>query len=247
MSELKIVTPTGMFGAEEGEDFIVTALRIIGVGFGPPEDWCAKYGTNYENDVFAMRTFYWGECECGFNDRAEVWHDANPHAEDCYQSELTRREKAAGIHYTQFMESDGSFDGDSSSYDERQKLQAAIYADLAEKFGTDRKLGAAVHCTCYRKHAAETFYASDNHSEKCGLVVPNFHFKPSNFKCSWYKYIGRDMEGGGELPGDFMQQIFASHPSGMTLDDAISETAKREEESAVAFSKMFSDFNMASE
>lgn len=61
MTKVQIITPKGTFGGYDGEHVIATAMRIIGVGFGDPEDWCAKYGANYENDTFLMKRFCWCE------------------------------------------------------------------------------------------------------------------------------------------------------------------------------------------
>ena len=71
MTEVRIITPTGMFGSAKGEHFATTAMRIIGVGFGEEGDWCAKYGTNAETDVFTMRRFYCGDCDCGWGGYCE--------------------------------------------------------------------------------------------------------------------------------------------------------------------------------
>lgn len=45
-----------------------------------------------------------------------------------------------------------------------------------------------------------------NESER----LPNFHFKPSNFKVWWYKYIGRGMEQKGTLPKDWLKVCLKS-------------------------------------
>ena len=51
---------------------------------------------------------------------------------------------------------------------------------------------------------------------------PHFWFKPSNFRLSWYKYIGREMVSNkDEIPGDFLRTIFETHPAGMTIKDAV--------------------------
>lgn len=161
MTEVKIVTPTGMFGSTAGEDIITTAMRIIGVGFGEEGDWCAKYGTNVETDIFAMRRFYWGDCTCGADDASSEAHE-EPHKKDC------------------------------------------------------------------------------------ALVLPNFLYKPTGFALEWYKYIGRGMEvkTDAPLPSDFMDRIFATHPKGMTLQQAIAETERQEEQTAMSFAKMFSDLGI---
>lgn len=41
-------------------------------------------------------------------------------------------------------------------------------------------------------------------------VAPNFLFKPTGAKVSWYKYIGRSMEVEGEFPPDFLRQCYRS-------------------------------------
>jgi len=141
MTEVKIIMPTGAFGASDADDMIDTAMRTIGVGFAEPDEWASKYGTDYENDVFMMHRYCW--CE----------------REDCRWCE------------------DGA---------------------------------------------------------------PNFLFKPTGFSLTWYKYIGRGMELSDEcLPGDFLHQIFATHPKGMTVDQAIDELARREEETSKFFQAMF--------
>lgn len=181
MTEVKIITPTGMFGSSEGEHFVTTAMRIIGVGFGEEGDWCAKYGTDADTDVFTMRRFYWGDCDCGWGDKEERWHEAHK----------------------------GRLD-----YDEKWQ---------------------------------EFLKESPGHLPTCSLELPNFLYKPTGFALEWYKYIGRDMKVKVEapLPGDFMERIFASHPKGMTLERAMAETARQEDETAESFAKMFSNLGVS--
>jgi hypothetical protein len=155
MTEINIVTPRGMFGGSVADNMMDIAMRVIGVGFGEPGEWASKYGTNYENDVFAMRTQYWGDCTCGAMDTepGEPERDCEP---------------------------------------------------------------------------------------TCPMVLPNFLFKPTGFSITWYKYIGRSMEYSDHcLPNDFLQQIFATHPKGMTVDQAIRELDLRQEEADRSFREMF--------
>lgn len=49
------------------------------------------YGAEYENDVFEMHPFWWGDCECGFETAEWEWEESHPHAGTCYQAELERR------------------------------------------------------------------------------------------------------------------------------------------------------------
>lgn len=92
-----LIIPQGMLGHFEGESLIDSMLRAVGEKYSEDKDaeWAGKYGTNYENELFAMCKFCW--CE----------------KEDC---------------------------------------------------------------------------------KVCNGELPNFHYKPLDFKLSWYKYIGRGVE-----------------------------------------------------
>jgi hypothetical protein len=49
------------------------------------------YGAHWQNDVFEMRPYYWGECTCNADQREREWCDTHHHAPECYQSELKAR------------------------------------------------------------------------------------------------------------------------------------------------------------
>jgi hypothetical protein len=142
------------------------------------------YGVEFDNQVFSMFPFYWGDCTCGFDGIEE--YDP-PHDDGCYQVELKAREIEAGVHYSQ----------DSRlPYDELRALRDTIYDALTEKYGLSR-FGCAVHCTCTRKRRWQEWFDAnklgpDGHASDCLLVVPNFLHKPSGLRIDWYKWIGRD-------------------------------------------------------
>ena len=47
------------------------------------------YAPKFENDVFAMRPDYQDvKCTCGFSEQAESWHEAHPHSDTCYHTEV---------------------------------------------------------------------------------------------------------------------------------------------------------------
>jgi hypothetical protein len=48
----------------------------------------------FENDVFRVQPYYWGECECDFDEKEEAWSKANSHRAECYQTELRGRMRA---------------------------------------------------------------------------------------------------------------------------------------------------------
>lgn len=131
-------------------------------------------------------------------------------------------------------------------YDQKQKVEDRISRALCAEMNIpwNDGCGSAVHCTCGKEENAKTFFAKHDHAERCAIAMPNFWFKPTNFRLTWYKYIGREMEPDGELPADFLQQIFATHPAGKTFEQAFDEFAKREAKSAESFKKMFADLGV---
>lgn len=145
------------------------------------------YGARFENDVFTMRPYYWGDCDCGADERSESWFEANPHSKGCYQTKLRCEEIAAGVHYTQETR---------MPYKKRRALQEGIYKRLCREFGVTYPSGCAVHCTCGRDERSKV--ADIWHKPTCALELPNFLYKPNGFEVRWYKYIGR----GNETVGD---------------------------------------------
>ena len=162
----------------------------------------------FENDVFRVQPYYWGDCQCGFEGRAEEWHEANPHGDDCYQTELRQMEIEAGIHYTC---------DDRLEYDEYRKIQDKIYAGLMDKHNKPRE-GCAVHCTCYKEAAADKWFSENDHAKDCLIATPNFTFKPTALEISWYKYPLRDSYSNQEFTREMMHEIMPicvqslSHP-----------------------------------
>lgn len=144
------------------------------------------YGTHFENEVFAMRRFYWGECTCGFEQLESDWLDQNPHAQDCYYLE------AQGVGY-------------QLSRDARDARLRA----LCKKHGIpwNGGFGCMVHCTCGSTAKFEEWSKTHGHAPTCEPELPNFHFKPTGLEVRWYKYIGRGMELSRKVPRAEWNQI----------------------------------------
>lgn len=177
-------------------DASLAAHGFLGGEFG--------YGAHYENEVFSMRPYYWGDCDCGAEQRSETWFNANPHANGCYQSKLHAEEIAAGVHYTQEC---------GLPWTKREAVKNRIYKRLCAEFGLSYPNGCAVHCSCGRDARAEQ--ADIGHRSTCAVELPNFRFKPSGFEVRWYKWIGRGNETKGDA-GDLalmFQQCIASLPA----------------------------------
>lgn len=255
MTEVHIITPPGMFGATASDDVIDTAMRVIGVGFGDPDEWPSKYGTNYENDVFMMHRFCWcdkeGECPwctgCGAYEEACSVCSVDYHSGDCYSKELAKRLRAAGL--------------EEYDYEKRKDVTAIkriLCKERGVKFteylffcdcGGDERRNDALKtggCDYHRGTGIFSRFAPWTLDHKRHYYdPPNFWFKPTDFRLTWYKYIGRDMASNkDEIAGDFLQRVFASHPKGMTVEAAFAEFTRREEESAEAFATMFKDLGV---
>lgn len=56
------------------------------------------------------------------------------------------------------------------------------------------------------------YFTNGPQNEEAGLA-PNFHFKPTDYKLWWYKYIGRGEQNSGTLPTDWYAQCIASLPT----------------------------------
>ncbi|WP_157115057.1 hypothetical protein [Nocardia niwae] len=78
--QINIIVPATSTGyVAEGLRLIT---RAIAAATGVPLDGGLGgedgYGLNYDNDVFTMRPFYWGDCDCGSDQTDAEWCDNNP-------------------------------------------------------------------------------------------------------------------------------------------------------------------------
>lgn len=139
------------------------------------------YGAEYENDVFEMHPFWWGECECGYETREWDWEETHEHAADCYQSVI--RARGFGV----------SFDT-GRPYDVQEGINRRIVSQTCAEMGLDPQLGSYVHCTCTYERERRQWLVDNPHPAACPVVRPNFRHKETGFEVRWYKYIGRGME-----------------------------------------------------
>ena len=188
------------------------------------------YVRAFSNDVFAVNPYYWGDCTCGFEDRCAEWDEANPHSEDCYQTELHARTVAMEIRIdyrspssiadalmVEDLEGDGSVFAVTPKrlntqelYDRHRQEMDAIYESLckAHRIPWNKGYGCAVHCDCGKDERYQKWAAENDHAETCPIVIPNFHHKPSGYKLKWYKYPLRDSYANAEVSAaDFRKMI----------------------------------------
>lgn len=222
-----IITPRGMFGATADSSPLELALCVIGVGFGEQGEWNAKYGASFENDTFLMKPFCWCESSncpwcagCGAFEAGCVACRSHPEA----QRAINAAERAArGLPNEpyQWLCDCGA--------------EEALEADRDMR-GCDYHRGAGI----FARFAPWTVDPGRRYYDP-----PNFWFKPDDFRVTWYKYIGRDMQANKDaLSGDFLERVFATHPRGMTVAEAIAEMERQEEATANSFAKMFAELGV---
>jgi len=126
----------------------------------------------YSNDTFEMRPYWWGECECGFDEAEYDWCLSNRHV-DCYQNEYVILRERYG----------GTFNVPEYEIER-----------LCEKHGIeyDGGLGSAMHCTCDYDDKYGEWSLHNRHADDCPVVLPNFHHKPTGYSLTWYKHPLRD-------------------------------------------------------
>lgn len=185
----------GEFPLDRGEGFEEELNRLFDA-YAPDRDnsW-REYGIEFENDIFAVFPYYWGECTCGF-DSCEF---EEKHLDTCYQVELDIERQKAGAIVGRW----GYLDFPNSwSYDKERKVEDKIYKELTTKHNLPMQ-GRAVHCTCDYEQRYETWLGEIGyplgHKPDCLLVKPNFCYKPSDFQVQWYKYPLRDSYTNREI------------------------------------------------
>lgn len=142
----------------------------------------------FENETFAVRPYYWGDCTCGYEEKEWAWCEANKHADTCYQT-------AYRLLQEQF-DKEGRKEWGKDMKHCRRRVKA-----LCEQFGIawNGGLGCAVHCTCDHEGLWREWSALNDHSEDCPIVLPNFHYKPTDYRLMWYKYPLRDSYASEDL------------------------------------------------
>ena len=150
----------------------------------------SSYGVDFENDIFCMMPYYWGDCECGYEEKEHEWCEANRHLENCYRSTEERVKIKAGWTKDKYwLERPKKY-----SYDQANAIEKKIRMKLCQAYNipwNDGK-GCAVHCTCDYKERWIKFLESNSHDKECRITKPNFLYKPTGFEIQWYKYFLRD-------------------------------------------------------
>lgn len=130
-------------------------------------DKCNNFDLNkkFENGVFIYRPYYDGECNCGYEEKKEELYESE-HEERCptrYFYEL----------YDLFL----TFGMNSET------INILIKREM-ERMGLKFNTKGSFHyiCTCSWKDKIKEWERKNDHLENCSLLLPNFHYKKTDFK-----------------------------------------------------------------
>ncbi|SMO92249.1 hypothetical protein [Melghirimyces algeriensis] len=146
----------------------------------------------FDNDVFTLRPFYWGDCNCGYEDREwDFFEEELPsHTEECFHTRFTVFEK--------------ELERKQISPPERDRL----LTEWAIKNGYPKgRYGIAFHCDCGRKEVEDKWIAENDHLDICSVVLPNFVYKPDGLEIEWYKYPLRGAKSNKDICFEEMRAI----------------------------------------
>ena len=138
-----------------------------------------------------MRTYYRGDCTCGYDEKELDWSEDHLHSDNCFYVRRKAFEKK--------LEDEGV-----EPYSDKwvQKIDT-----WARENGWDHGFeGSALHCDCPRQKAWEQFASKNNHDEKCPTVLPNF--RCGSIEMRWYKHIGRGMSISCKVTKEELQEAF---------------------------------------
>jgi hypothetical protein len=158
-------------------------------------NWVSKYAADFENDIFMMHPYCWcenddcpwcGGCDCPI----ESFHYFIDDAEVSYEEQ-----------YEYF---------DKGTYD-KLGIPREI-SNIGKNHDAWMKLAKEVNKHLKSTHDPKCDYCKglgvfSEHGSEPGKGAPNFWYKPTNFKVSWYKYIGRGMETNRNITKEELNKI----------------------------------------
>jgi hypothetical protein len=159
----------------------------------------------FDNDTFTIRPYYWGDCDCGFEELYAQWWDGKKHSDECYQNWVDKEKILSGW----IADDYGYLHLPNSSWQTENQFEETIYKNACKKFGFNYDDGGyGVHCTCGLNNSYDIWLETHNHTNTCSLVLPNFTHKRSGFSIKWYKYPFRDSYMNMDLSKKDIVKIF---------------------------------------
>lgn len=179
----------GLYSVERTEGWGHQIGRLFEAIDGPEFD---SYGTEYENNTFFIFPYYWGDCDCGYEEIESKASNAVEHRDSCYQ-QLVKTELIQKYGYKKSKW--GGVERDKP-YDDNRRDENTVRKKYCDQLNLTFPNGCAVHCTCdydnrFEKYVKVCKYPV-GHRSWCKIVRPNFYYKPTKFEIQWYKYPFRD-------------------------------------------------------
>jgi len=188
----------GEFGLGEHERYIAEKLYQLSERLGNlnPEnqthgglggEW--GYGQDFKNDTFETRPYYWGDCDCGWEEKLSEFSQTIEHKTYCFQNKWEQWNKAWKAQHSSLRDKRHW----RKAMDAEQKANEQFCRENGKLDGT---VGCAVHCDCGHDEILNTWCEAnklgpEGHKLTCATVLPNFRYQDIDIR--WYKYIGRGM------------------------------------------------------
>lgn len=233
-------------GPELGNLIFGNSRGEFPVDRGMQDEWCSLmeecgfdgYGHHdgpewvFENDVFRVQPYYWGDCTCGYEQREDAWSEANAHRSHCYQERkkslpLNRYRPQIDAAVEERNKHDWRTDAERGAQAEVDRLsdlerkhRDRLLRGLCKELGIpwDGGRGCMVHCTCDYQERWAAFLAENAHASDCPIVTPNFLHKPTGFRLDWYKYALRDSYSSAPLTRKLMRSMWADCFTSLSRD-----------------------------
>lgn len=143
------------------------------------------YGMDFENNVFSIMPYWWGDCTCGKD------MDENLALEKII---FCGEGHSAGCYYTEYQKIK---DKNNYGIKKEERFRKIYLKPLYKKHGFDTECenwwhGCAIRCDCGYHDKCIQWENDHPHAKDCKLIKPNFEYKPIGFELSWYKYPLRD-------------------------------------------------------
>ena len=143
------------------------------------ESWDSCHCTeNPKIEGIEIRPYYWGDCDCGFEEEDERWSNEHEHKTGCFHLRYRQEESVCCPPF--------GFNGDKFMWKHEHMTE------WARANGYQRApLGMAVYCDCGHDQEYHEWRRGHDHKPDCPIVLPNFKFEDVEIR--WYKYTGRGM------------------------------------------------------
>lgn len=147
------------------------------------------YGQEFKNDVFEMRPYYWGDCDCSWETKLHEFSSTIEHEPDCFQNKWAQWNKAWREQHQSPKE--------KRHWRKTMATEQKANEEFCRANGKlDGTAGCAVHCDCGHDEVLNAWCETnklgpEGHTLTCSTVMPNF--RCGNIEICWYKYIGRGM------------------------------------------------------